>query len=82
MARVKVLYWAQAREVASVAAETVALPAGCSVGAAFRALVESHPGLAAVGGGVQLAVNGELAEEDAVLSDGDELAVLPPVAGG
>jgi molybdopterin converting factor small subunit len=31
---------------------------------------------------VLLAVNGRQATEEAALADGDELAILPPLAGG
>ena len=32
--------------------------------------------------GLKVAVNGDMSALDAVLSDGDELALLPPVSGG
>ena len=32
--------------------------------------------------GLKVAVNGEMSALDAVLTDGDELALLPPVSGG
>lgn len=32
--------------------------------------------------GLKVAVNGDMSALDAVLTDGDELALLPPVSGG
>ena len=40
------------------------------------------PSFAEVVGASRLWVNGQAADRDAPLGDGDELAVLPPVSGG
>jgi molybdopterin synthase catalytic subunit len=58
------------------------VPAGASVGDAWRALVGEHPVLASGEGSVRFARNGVYAGEVDELADGDELAVIPPVAGG
>ena len=46
------------------------------------ALVADRPVLAGAEGIVRFARNGVYADEADVLADGDELAVIPPVAGG
>ena len=45
-------------------------------------LCRRHPPLAPHRPYIRLAVNGEYVELDAPLSDGDEVALIPPVAGG
>jgi len=58
------------------------LPDGADVAAAWAALVADLPVLAPSASSVRFARNGRYVETDAVLSEGDELAVIPPVAGG
>jgi molybdopterin converting factor small subunit len=45
-------------------------------------LTEQFPGLAPMRDTLAFAVNDEYARGDAVVSPGDEVAVLPPVSGG
>jgi molybdopterin converting factor subunit 1 len=45
-------------------------------------LAGRHPDLAPLRDTLAFAVNGEYAREDAGISPGDEVAVLPPVSGG
>jgi molybdopterin converting factor subunit 1 len=45
-------------------------------------LAEQHPDLSPMRGTLAFAVNGEYARGDALISPGDEVAVLPPVSGG
>ena len=42
----------------------------------------THPKLAAMKRSIKVAVNSELAGPGTELHDGDEVALLPPVAGG
>ncbi|HET7677281.1 MAG TPA: molybdenum cofactor biosynthesis protein MoaE [Candidatus Limnocylindrales bacterium] len=58
------------------------LPAGASIGDAWRRLAELHPVLAGATESVRFACNGEYASATDVLAEGDELAIIPPVAGG
>jgi molybdopterin synthase catalytic subunit len=58
------------------------LPSDADVASAWRALVELHPQLAAAGSSVRFARNRRYVDVDERLDDGDELAVIPPVAGG
>ena len=80
--RVEILYFAVLRERAGRARETFDLPAGADVRAARAAVAERHPAIAELLPRVQTAVNRVQAKDGTPLADGDEVALLPPVAGG
>src|SRR5579863_134097 len=80
--RVEVLYFAVLRERTRLDQETVELSAGASVGDARAAIAARHPSVAALMELVQIAVNRTVAPNSRTLGEGDELALLPPVAGG
>jgi len=80
---IEVLYFAAARELAGRASERLPLPAQVTTVATLAAhLAERHPRLSPVIDRMRLAINGELSRADAPVSVGDEVSVLPPVAGG
>jgi MoaE-MoaD fusion protein len=79
---VEVLYFAILRERVRRERESFDLPAGADVRTARRAVAERHPGIAALLPQVQTAVNRVRANDDTPLAEGDEVALLPPVAGG
>lgn len=58
----------------------VATPA--TVADVWKRLTSEWPALAAYGGSISSAVNTEYARMDASVSEGDEIAFLPPVSGG
>jgi len=60
----------------------LALPDDATIADAWRALVAEHPVLEPGGTSVRFARNAVYADAGEVLHDGDELAVIPPVAGG
>jgi molybdopterin converting factor subunit 1 len=80
--KVKVLYFALARDLASKSAETFSLPDGASVGDVAIEVTKRHPALKALGSSAKFSLNLVVAERDAPLREGDEVGVLPPVAGG
>lgn len=80
--RVTVLYFAAARERASVASDTLELPEGATAGDALAEACARHPALQAVAGKLRLAVDQEFAGVDRKLRDGGEVALIPPVSGG
>jgi molybdopterin converting factor small subunit len=61
---------------------TVALPDGASVDTLIEELRELEPGLAAGLDAALPVVRGTHADRDQTLSDGDDVALLIPVAGG
>jgi len=67
---------------AGCAEETVDMPEGATIAQAAKHLGEIHPNLAPLLGSVRFAINFEFASDQEVLTEGDELGLLPPVQGG
>ena len=80
--RVTVRLFAQQRAQTGVRTHQLELPAGADVTAAWAALVADLPVVATAWDSVRFARNGVYVETSEVLAEGDELAVIPPVAGG
>jgi MoaD family protein len=80
--RVRVRLFAIQRELVGAREVVVELASGATIEAAWAALVEVHPVLAPGRPAVRFARNGEYADPETELADGDELAVIPPVSGG
>ena len=55
---------------------------GSKVSDVWRDLAVRFPAIAPYGGSISCAVNADYAKMNAVLSEGDEVAFLPPVSGG
>jgi molybdopterin synthase catalytic subunit len=80
---VTVEYFAGARELCGVRSERVSLPSARVPASELLALLaQRHAALAPVVARMRLAINGELAPLTAEVAAGDEVGVLPPVAGG
>jgi len=81
-ALVHVLLFAAARDL--VGARSVALPAAeaTTAAAALAALVARHPALGDYTAALRVAINGAYATPDDPIVPGDEVAIIPPVAGG
>lgn len=82
MISVTVRYFAAARERAKCTSESLSLPDGATVATLLAAVVEKHPALKAIAPQLRAAVDEEFAAADAVLREGAEVALIPPVAGG
>ena len=80
--RVTIRLFGRLHDLAGAAVLERDLAAGASVGDAWRLLAVEFPQMAAYGGSVSAAVNEDFARMSAVLSEGDEVAFLPPVSGG
>jgi len=79
--RLDVTLFAQLRDEVGKSFE-VDLPEGSDVGTLRRSLEAAHPAFARFGRRALVAVNETYASDALVLSPGDVVAVLPPVAGG
>lgn len=80
--RVTLLYFAAARERAGRSSEELQLPDGATLADALAAACATHPALAAIAGKLRLALDREFAAEVALLHEGAEVALIPPVSGG
>lgn len=80
--RIHLLLFALYRDVTGVHELTIDVAAGSSAGAALAALRQADARFNALPERPVIAVNREYALLDVQLRDGDELALLPPVAGG
>jgi len=79
--KVRVLYFAVARELAGTREETIEVE-GESIAAARRAIESLHPTLSATDTRLRVAKNEAFAEDVESIGEGDVLALIPPVAGG
>ena len=79
---VQVRYFAVLRERLGLSEERFEIPADAPASGVLDAVVERHPGVAAYRSRLRLAVNEEFVAPDAPVKDGDEVALIPPVAGG
>jgi molybdopterin synthase catalytic subunit len=81
--KINVRYFAAARELAGTASEEVEIEApSCSARELVEQLSRRHARLAPYLSRMRFAANGDFVAADARFRDGDEVDVLPPVAGG
>jgi molybdopterin converting factor subunit 1 len=80
--RVRILYFAAARELAGVSEEEARVPRALDVFAFTQWLATHKPRLAPYLARMRVAINGDFAASSAIIHDGDEIVLLPPVAGG
>jgi molybdopterin converting factor subunit 1 len=80
--QIQVLFFAVFRERIGREHQALELAAGADVEAAIAALAAEHETVRALVGRFQVAVNQTVVAGDTILVDGDELALIPPVAGG
>ncbi|MEN8374686.1 MAG: MoaD/ThiS family protein [Gemmatimonadota bacterium] len=81
-ARVRVLLFASYRDLAGTGELEVRVRVGDDVAAALAEARARAPGLERLPQTLAVAVNGVYADFATALADGDEIALLPPVAGG
>lgn len=79
---VRILYFAAARERAGTSSEALSLEGQVTVGKLVEKLVALHPSLGPLVPHLRVAVNREFSEDQSVVPDGAEVALIPPVAGG
>jgi sulfur-carrier protein len=79
---VKVLLFASFREEVGASQSTLEVEPGAKLSDVWDKLASSYPRLAPHGGTIAYAINGTYAKPNERVSEGDEIAFLPPVSGG
>ncbi len=79
---IRMLAFAGARDVLGAVEVLHPLPVSCSAAELLADVCERYPGLAPYRGSIRLALNGRYAAPDDRVTPGDEVALIPPVAGG
>ena len=79
--KVRLLYFAVLRDIAGKRDDVLDLPDGTRAADVWRRLRDQHRALRDYNQPMT-AINESYADADAILRDGDELAFIPPVAGG
>ena len=80
--RVVVKLFAAYREAVGQSEIVCEVADGCTVARLAKQLGEQHPRLGERLGAARFAVNRDYVAPETVLHDGDELVLIPPVAGG
>ncbi len=83
--QVKILYFANVREIVGCAEEFFECADGLDVDRLFKMVVEKYAKLGEISEDLALALNAEYLDghgEGVALSDKDEVAIIPPVSGG
>jgi len=80
--QIQVLYFAVFRERLKRDSEPLELPDASTVADAIALLEARHPVIVALRGHYRIAINQAMVAPTATLAAGDELVLIPPVAGG
>ena len=80
--RVRVLFFGPLKDLVGTSSEEIDLPAGSDLRAVFDRYKARQPRLGELARSIVLARNREFAPPATPVSDGDEIAFLPPVSGG
>jgi molybdopterin converting factor subunit 1 len=79
---VRLRYFARLRELAGTDSETLDdVPVGSTLGDVYAGLKRIHPALPDRDT-VRVAINQEFSDWNSTVSQGDEVAFIPPVSGG
>lgn len=79
---VKVLFFASLKDITGQSGIDLELEENAAVEYLKVKITSMYPKLEPFMSSVKIAINQEFAEEDSVIKNGDELAILPPVSGG
>ena len=79
---VRLLFFAVLRDIAGADERELSLAEGTTAADVWQSLRGTYAKLADYTAPPMIAINETYAAPDAVLRDGDELAFIPPVAGG
>ena len=80
--RVKVAYFALARDLAGTSEEEIQLDSPANIEHLFSEIMNAHPKLRGIREIIRTLVNGRVILGNAELNDEDHVALLPAVGGG
>lgn len=80
--RVRVLFFGMLKEMVGQATEDADFPQGADLQAVFERYASRYPRLRELAGSIVMARNQEFAQLSTGVTEGDEVAFLPPVSGG
>ena len=80
--KVRVRLWGGLADAAGFTEDVLELEVGARAGDVLDLLARKAPRLSRYRSATRIAVNADIAQPDHALADGDEIALLPPVAGG
>ena len=80
--RIKVLFFGMLKDMAGAPEDQLELEDGATLARVFDHYAGRFPRMREMAGSIVLARNHEFAPGSATVSDGDEIAFLPPVSGG
>ena len=80
--QVNVRLFARLRELVGDSALPREVADGATVDSVWRSLAADYPSIAPYAASISCAVNADYAKRSTPVSDGDEVAFLPPVSGG
>jgi len=80
--QVRLLFFASIKDIVGARQIDVELPSGSTVGQLLGLLEEKYPRIAGYRSILLTSVNEEYAKPDTTITDGDEVAIFPPVSGG
>ena len=80
--KIHVHFYAQLRDVADISQLDVDLSEGAAVAALMEKLYELKPALQAHDKNILIGTGVDFVDRDHLLSEGEEIAVMPPVQGG
>lgn len=80
--KVRLLFFAVLRDIAGTDAQELTLSEGTRAQDVWQTLRQTYAKLADYTQPPMIAINESYAAPDAILREGDELAFIPPVAGG
>jgi molybdopterin synthase catalytic subunit len=80
--RVRVLFFGMVKDLVGRSSEDAEFPAGADLRAVFDGYAARFPSLRELSSSIVMARNQEFADISTSITDGDEVAFLPPVSGG
>lgn len=79
---INILYFAVCRDIVGASEEQIRIRGGATISDVLSHIGSIHPNLCRVLPSVRCAINREFVAQDAPVSAGDEVALVPPVSGG